>query len=173
MADKFALHSELQQKLAEYRAKRNFDAQSWIDAKVKMFNDYMRDCRLSGACVSVSGGVDSAVILALLKKAESVSDSPLKRVLGIAQPIKSSAWALNRAKEVASAVHSELIVVDQTNIHSQLQSLVDASIGVLGSDFASGQLRSYMRTPVGYYVAQLLSQSGTPCVVVGTGNQVK
>ena len=27
------------------------------------------------------------------------------------------------------------------------------------------------RTPVGYYVAQLLGQSGTPCVVMGTGNR--
>lgn len=50
-----------------------------------------------------------------------------------------------------------------------------------GKDFASGQLRSYMvvngflndlqRTPVGYYVAQLLGQAGTPCVVMGTGNR--
>jgi NH3-dependent NAD+ synthetase len=32
-------------------------------------------------------------------------------------------------------------------------------------------MRSYMRTPVGYYCAQLLSQAGTPCVVMGTGNR--
>lgn len=54
-------------------------------------------------------------------------------------------------------------------------------MGIEGKDFASGQLRSYMvffssnthsqRTPVGYYVAQLLSQAGTPCVVMGTGNR--
>merc|ERR1712129_500923 len=34
-----------------------------------------------------------------------------------------------------------------------------------------GQLRSYMRTPVVYYIAQLLSSSGCPAVVMGTGNK--
>lgn len=28
-----------------------------------------------------------------------------------------------------------------------------------------------MKTPVAYFVAQLLSQEGTPCIVMGTGNQ--
>ena len=32
-----------------------------------------------------------------------------------------------------------------------------------------GVAGSYMRAPVGYHGAQLLSQSGTPCVVTGTG----
>lgn len=36
--------------------------------------------------------------------------------------------------------------------------------------FANGQLRSYMRTPVNYYVAQLLSNNGAPSIVLGTGN---
>jgi len=92
-------------------------------------------------------------------------------VLGIAQPIHSSNWALNRAKEVANALKTELVVVDQTKLHIQLSKLVDKAVGVKGGQFATGQLRSYMRTPVGYYVAQLISQSGFPCVVMGTGNK--
>ena len=31
-------------------------------------------------------------------------------------------------------------------------------------------MRRYMRTPVGYYVAQLFSQEGNPAIVMGTGN---
>eukprot|EP00769_Ergobibamus_cyprinoides_P004507 gnl/Ergobibamus_cyprinoides/7.p2 GENE.gnl/Ergobibamus_cyprinoides/7~~gnl/Ergobibamus_cyprinoides/7.p2 ORF type:complete len:192 (+),score=56.10 gnl/Ergobibamus_cyprinoides/7:875-1450(+) len=38
------------------------------------------------------------------------------------------------------------------------------------SPFVSGQLRSYMRTPVAFVVAQALGQQGTPALVVGTGN---
>ena len=37
--------------------------------------------------------------------------------------------------------------------------------------FADGQLKSYMRTPVNYYVAQLLSAQGYPAIVLGTGNK--
>jgi len=78
---------------------------------------------------------------------------------------------LNRAKECSDAFKTELITVDQTEIHGELSKLVDTALNVKGGAFASGQLRSYMRTPVNYYVAQLISQSGTPCIVMGTGNQ--
>ena len=68
------------------------------------------------------------------------------------------------------SLQAECITVDQTALHAQLSALVEGAIKIEGQGFAKGQLRSYMRTPVGYYVAQLLSQNGTPCVVMGTGN---
>ena len=43
-------------------------------------------------------------------------------------------------------------------------------MGIEGGRFARGQLRSYQRTPVGFFAAQLLSQENLPCVVMGTGN---
>jgi len=166
-----ALHPELQVKLQEYRTKRNFNAEAWIEEKVRKFNEYMASCGLSGALVSVSGGVDSAVTLGLIKRALDAPNSPVKRVLGVAQPIHSSAWALERAHEAAKALGTELIIVDQTKLHTELSELVDNTIGIKGGPYARGQLRSYMRTPVGYYVAQLLTQAGTPAVVLGTGNK--
>eukprot|EP01127_Copromyxa_protea_P017984 TRINITY_DN5562_c0_g1_i6.p1 TRINITY_DN5562_c0_g1~~TRINITY_DN5562_c0_g1_i6.p1 ORF type:complete len:207 (-),score=53.87 TRINITY_DN5562_c0_g1_i6:9-629(-) len=65
---------------------------------------------------------------------------------------------------------ADLITVDQSALHTQLSGLVQGALKLKGNPFADGQLRSYMRTPVGYYVAQLLSSNGFPCVVVGTGN---
>eukprot|EP00123_Amoebidium_parasiticum_P001373 comp12447_c0_seq1/m.7368 comp12447_c0_seq1/g.7368 ORF comp12447_c0_seq1/g.7368 comp12447_c0_seq1/m.7368 type:complete len:305 (-) comp12447_c0_seq1:446-1360(-) len=170
MANALDMHPDLQAKLAEYRAKRNFDAEKWCDEKVGLYNDYMRKCGLTACCVSLSGGVDSAVTMALCMYAKNKPNSPIKRVMGISQPIKSSAWAYNRAKEAADKLGCEFVTIDQTDLHSQLQAKVDSAIGITGKDFATGQLRSYMRTPVGYYVCQLLSQAGTPCVVMGTGN---
>jgi len=171
MADKvFVLHSDLQSKLNDYRTRRAFNPKAWIATKVEKFNDYMRENGLSAAVVSVSGGVDSAVTLGLIKRSLDTPNSPVKRILGVAQPIHSSAWALNRAKEAAESLHAPLAVVEQTNLHTTLSALVDTSVGINGGSFAKGQLRSYMRAPVGYYVAQLLSQEGTPCVVMGTGN---
>jgi len=161
----------LQAKLEAYRKKRNFDAKSWVNKKVEKFNEYLLKCGLKAALVSLSGGVDSAVTLGLMKRALDAKNSPLKRIMAVAQPIHSSDWALNRAKECAQDLHVELIVVDQTEQHTRLCDLVEKASGIKGKPFATGQLRSYMRTPVGYYVAQLLSQEGTPCVVMGTGNQ--
>ncbi|KAK8802670.1 hypothetical protein WA171_006346 [Blastocystis sp. BT1] len=160
----------LQHALDVYRKERNFNAAKWINDKCTLFNDYMKRCGLKAAVVSVSGGIDSAVTLGLMKRSMDLPSSPLKRILGISQPIHSSQWAYDRAAECAKAFGVELVVIDQTSVFDSLKKIVDDSVGVEGQAFASGQLRSYMRTPVGYYVAQLLSQGGTPCIVLGTGN---
>jgi len=165
------LHPELQEKLEAYRKKRGFNAKKWVKEKCQKFNDYLKKNGLKAAVVSVSGGVDSAVTLALMKYAKAMKGSPLVRILGVCQPIHSSDWALNRGKEAGEKLGVECVVVDQTDQHNRLRELVDKAVGIEGKSFATGQLRSYMRTPVGYYVAQLLSQEGTPCVVMGTGNQ--
>eukprot|EP01029_Cantina_marsupialis_P003853 TRINITY_DN138777_c0_g1_i1.p1 TRINITY_DN138777_c0_g1~~TRINITY_DN138777_c0_g1_i1.p1 ORF type:complete len:210 (+),score=57.48 TRINITY_DN138777_c0_g1_i1:70-699(+) len=165
-----ALHPELQIKLDEYRKTRDFDAKAFVEEKCQKFNDYMKKCGLSAAVVSVSGGVDSAVTLGMMKYAANMEGSPLKKLLGIAQPIHSSGWALARAEEAGKAIGVEIISVDQSEIHDSLRSTIDKAVGITGKDFATGQLRSYQRAPTGYYVAQLLSQEGFPCVVMGTGN---
>jgi len=165
------LHADLQAELIAVRKRRAFDAKGWINKKTDMLNAYMTEGGLKAGCVSVSGGVDSAVTIGLLLKAKSKKGSPIQRVLGIAQPIHSTKKIQDRAYELCDAMGAEVITVDQSSLHTQLCGIVDKSIGIAGAGFASGQLRSYMRTPVNYYVAQLLSQNGTPCVVFGTGNQ--
>lgn len=161
---------ELVEKLHEVRKARNFNAREWSDQKADMFNDYMRKAGLTACLVSVSGGVDSSVTLALMVHAQKRPNSPIKRVIGIAQPIKSTEKIWKRALLLKETYGVEIITVDQSELHTQLQSLCDTAIGVEGSAFSNGQLKSYMRTPVNFYVAQLLSQNGTPCVVLGTGN---
>lgn len=49
-----------------------------------------------------------------------MTDSPIKRIVGVAQPIHSSEWSLSRAREVASLLKEDLIEVDQTEIHTNL-----------------------------------------------------
>jgi len=166
-----AMHPDLHKLLTEVRHKRNFNAKEWIDKKTDLFNEYMSKNHLSGCVVSVSGGVDSALTLALMLHASKKPNSPIKKVLGIAQPIHSTASIQNRAFEVAKALGADIVTVDQTQIFDQVTAIVDKAVGVEGGKFARGQMRSYMRTPSGYYVAQLLSQAGFPCVVMGTGNK--
>jgi NAD+ synthase (glutamine-hydrolysing) len=165
------LHPDLIQQLKKLREKKAFDAEKWIDLKTDKLNSYMRDNGLKACVVSVSGGIDSAVTFGLLKKAQGKSNSPIKRVVGIAQPIKSSKETQERTYELKNAFGgTEIITVDQSEQHTKLQALCDQAIGITGGEFSAGQLKSYMRTPVNYYIAQLLSQSGLPCIVLGTGN---
>jgi NAD+ synthase (glutamine-hydrolysing) len=119
--------------------------------------------------VSVSGGIDSAVTYGLMLEASKKPGSPIKKTLGIAQPIHSTSAVWKRAYELRP-LGGTIITVDQTNIFDQLAGLVGTASGLKDSQFATGQLRSYMRTPVNYYVAQLLSANGNLSIVLGTGN---
>jgi len=152
------------------RKERAFDPKDWINMKVQKLNDYFSKCGLKASVTSCSGGIDSAVTLALCIRAKQQSGSPIQRVVGLCQPIHSSAWALERGKETIQAIGGELVVIDQTELHTQLSGITDKAAGIEGKSFAKGQLRSYMRTPTGYYMCQLISQGGHPCVVMGTGN---
>jgi NAD+ synthase (glutamine-hydrolysing) len=171
MAKAAALAQPLADKLAEYRATRHFDAEAWVTKKCARLNEYMARCGLKACITSVSGGVDSAVVLALVARAAKQPGSPITSVVGLCQPIHSSAWALERGREAIKAVGAREIVVDQTAEHTHLAQVVETAVGKPGNAFARGQLRSYMRTPVGYYVAQLFSATGEPAIVMGTGNQ--
>ncbi len=112
----------------------------------------------------------------------------IKRTLGIARPIHSTSAVWKRAYE-RRTLGGEIIPVDQSRLYDQLVGLVQGAMQppLKDSVFANGQLRSYMRTPVkcvvlatsasrshslfvSFYVAQLLSANGFPCIVLGTGN---
>jgi len=166
-----ALHAELVAKLATYRESRGFNPEEWIEGKCKKLNEYMAKAGLKTCVTSVSGGIDSAATLALCARAQKMEGSPIVHNVGVCQPINSSAWAEERGRENIEACGATRIVINQTEIFQQLKALIDGQVGIAGGDFASGQLRSYMRTPVGYYVAQLYSQGGNPAIVMGTGNQ--
>ena len=75
--------------------------------------------------VSVSGGIDSAVTLGLMKYSMNLPESPLKRILGIAQPVHSSKWVYDSAAECANAFGVELAVVDQTSVFDSLVGFTD------------------------------------------------
>lgn len=157
--------------LHNYRLKqRKFSPRYFVSTKVKKFNEYLGKHNLSGAVLSVSGGVDSALTLALLKQTKDLPNSNLKKIWAINQPIHSSDWALNRARELCQKMDIELKVIDQTETFDNLTELVGSATGVKENKFSGGQMRSYMRTPINYYCAQLLTQSGYPAVVMGTGN---
>lgn len=166
------LHPDLQKALARDRARRNFSVKNWIEKKTDILNEYARKNGLKATVVSVSGGIDSAVTLGLAHYAMSKEGSPLKRVVGIAQPIHSTDKIWKRALELRESFkNAEIFTVDQTSVYDLLKNTVDSCLSIQGGQFASGQLKSYMRTPVGFYTAQLLTQEGTPAVVIGTGNK--
>lgn len=157
--------------LNKYRKERNFIPSEWVNHICKEFNSYLKQHNLTGAVISVSGGIDSSVTLGLLKKVSELNDSNLKKIYAVNQPIHSSNWSINRSKELCSKFNIELITIDQTDNHDDLINKVNNQINKIGNVYSQGQFRSYLRTPINYYLSQLLNEQGHPSVVVGTGNK--
>lgn len=168
------LHPQLLQALIELRTKRNFQAETWLQQKQCMLNNYMSTHSLSACVVALSGGLDSAMVLALVNNAACQEDSPIKNIIAVALPCQGTSnqeVATARAKQVAEKIEIDLHVVDASMVAASIQQEVDLALVVKGGDWATGQLAAYARTPILYYITSLLSQQGTPGVICGTTNR--
>ena len=171
-----ALKAGLTKTLGALRARRGFDAEACILAKATLLNDYMRKCGLGGCVVGVSGGVDSALVFALVVTASRLPDSPIRRVTPLLMPIYTRGAtnqdvATARGREVLKVFGFEPGEADLTKAFHALQEPVDAGAKVKGGDWAVGQLASYLRTPALYYASSLLAQEGCTALVIGTTNR--
>jgi NAD+ synthase (glutamine-hydrolysing) len=169
------LSSELQDKVAEIRGKRNFNAEEWIECRTNQLLEYLKKYKLKACVLSVSGGVDSGCVAGLLKraqeKASKIHDHPFNpanggRIVCVAQPFNSTESVQNRAYEVGTAFGLEIWNVDRSEEFNSSMSKVEAAIGGELKGFAKAMCKSYERTPINYLLA---SHFGG--VVMGTGNK--
>lgn len=169
------LKPELSDILAEFRRLKCFVDAEWVKKRCQeILDDYAR-IGSHYAFVNVSGGVDSALTLALLQLAQSMApeDHSLHkknggRVIGIAQPIDSTPEIQNRAYEVCEALGVECITVDGTKIHELMCHTIETALETIGlnlTDWSRSMLKSYLRTPVIYAIASALGG-----LVFSTGN---
>lgn len=84
--------------------------------------------------------MDSAACLAIALAAKAQPDSPLQRVVAIAQPIHSTPCIQERAFELCKALNAEIITVDQSSLHDQLYQACESAIGIEGSKYSRGML---------------------------------
>ena len=164
------MKSQIRQRLEQLRATRNFNVEEWVNKKCEMLNEYMRRSGLKGVVINVSGGIDSAVTISLAKKAMEMPNSPIKKVFGIIQPIHSTPEIMQRAVDFLESGGFEYTSIDQSEVFDLLCKTVENKLPLPTTKFATGQLKSYMRTPVAYYVAQVFSSNGIPSLTIGTGN---
>ena len=164
------MNKTLNEVIDYYKNNKKFNAEKWIEYKANKFNEYLIKNNITSTIVSISGGIDSATILGILKYVFDLPNSNLKNICAVNQPIHSSDWALNRSKELCDILNIKLIIIDQTDIHDLiLKKLKDS--GFEGNVFSNGQLKSYLRTPINYNLAHILSSNGLNSIVIGTGNK--
>lgn len=163
--------------LTRLRALRGFCPQAWVEAKVAAMDNYLDRCGLSSAVLGVSGGVDSAVAAALLARLHQKPGSSLKRVVLLNLPafddpgVSGQRQAQMRAQVVADSLGVELVTVDLGPSMAWLRQGLDEGLGATTQPWAAGQGIAVARTTACYQTVALLTQEGTPGLVVGTINR--
>jgi NH3-dependent NAD+ synthetase len=84
---KTKLKQSLRTTLDTIRAKRNFDPEPYINAKSSLLNEYMDHHRLDACVIGVSGGIDSALVLAMVHHASKQKKSPIKKIIPLLLPV--------------------------------------------------------------------------------------
>jgi NAD+ synthetase len=163
--------------LQQIRFHRGFNAERCIEAKSILINRYFRKHGLSSAVVGVSGGIDSAVTLGLLKHAASVNGSPIRRItplllpFSIDQGVSNQEFATSRGVEVVRACGLTPQTIDLAAAFTGVRAAFTASGQEAGDAWADGQLAAYLRTPALYYAVALNTQQGFPGILCGTTNR--
>lgn len=171
-SDNTNLTCELQNELDWYRVYRKFDPRTYLEAKAEVINKYFWDHNIKGVVVGVSGGIDSAVVLALFKYIKTQSNSPIVDIIPALLPyitLKSGTTdqkkSLLLSKKVCKSLNLKPVIADLSESITVTQSLFKSS-----TDWATGQLVTNLRTPIFYYLASQNSETGNKTLVSGTTN---
>lgn len=141
------------------------DTSTRIEKTVKWLSDKVKETGTNGLVVGVSGGVDSAVVAFLAKKA--MPDNSL----GVILPCGSSGEDIEDAWKVVEACGIQAFEIDLTDIHQNLaeKALEKAArikeVGNSRKKIASANLKARLRMSTLYTAANALNY-----LVVGTDN---
>jgi NAD+ synthase (glutamine-hydrolysing) len=160
----------LRELLSYLRIQRNFNPEIWLKNKIDKLETYLSTNKLNTCIISVSGGIDSSTVFAICKYASNQYNSNIKKIVALAQPIESTASIWKRVFELEKVFNHPVITIEQTQYYNNLINMITNNINIEPNQFVKGQLKSYMRTPINYYIAQLYSSIGYSSIVMGTGN---
>jgi NAD+ synthetase len=132
--------------------------------------------QLDAAVVGLSGGIDSAVTLALLQRVAAAPASPLRHVVAMIVPIDAPGAtnqvpAAARARRVADALGADRWEVPFAETQHAATLSLEKGSGLAFDDWSAGQMLSVLRTPALYGAVALLRAHGHRAVVVGTTNR--
>ena len=147
-----------------------FDVKKETEGVVEFVRDYYKKNGLGGAVLGISGGKDSAVVLAILVKALGKEN-----VIGLTLPCHSEKKDKDLAHVVADYYGVKLYNLDLTSAFDAFTSAVKEGFGNVSEDClvdSDINLKPRLRTASVYYYAAMLSKVyGKPFLVAGTSNK--
>lgn len=163
----------LEDLLQKLRDERSFNTVKYIIDKKEALTEFFNRQNIDAVVVPVSGGVDSAIVFALMD--DLMKDGVLKQVLPLFIPIdigtSGQDEARGRAKEVFDHLDYEFYEVDGTLAAAEIIRHSTDIRKREKKNWAYGQLASVVRTPIVYYHAAMLQMDGFRSLVCGTINR--
>lgn len=131
---------------------------------INWISDYVKKSGVKGVVIGLSGGKDSAVVLAMAVKALGKEN-----VIAVSMPCNSISSDFDHAKECAEKFDVKFIKVDLTSAYTELEKSINDKITELNvselSKEAKVNIKPRMRMTTLYGIAQSLGY-----LVIGTGN---
>ena len=135
-----------------------------LNNAILWIRDYVKNSNAKGVVLGLSGGKDSAVVLAMAVKALGKEN-----VLAVSMPCHSVSADYNDAKSAAEKFGVKFITVDLTRSYNEFESSVNSVIEEVGvselSVEAKVNVKPRLRMLTLYSIAQSMG-----CLVIGTGN---
>lgn len=147
-----------------------FNVEKEVEGIVEFVRDYYKKNNLGGAVLGISGGKDSAVVLAILVEALGKEN-----VVGLTLPCHSISKDKDLAHVVCDHYGVKLYNLDLTGVFDAFTSSFKEGYGELDANYLTDSdinLKPRLRTASVYYYAAMLSKvRGKPYLVAGTSNK--
>ena len=140
------------------------DLKKEMNNSINWIAEYVKKSGAKGIVIGLSGGKDSAVVLAMAVKAIGKEN-----IIAVSMPCNSIASDFDHAKECAQKFDVKFIKVDLTSAYTELEKNVNEQISELGvtelSKEAKVNIKPRIRMTTLYGIAQSLGY-----LVIGTSN---
>ena len=147
-----------------------FDVKKETDRVIEFVRDYYKKYNLKGAVLGVSGGKDSAVVLAILVKALGKEN-----VIGLTLPCHSKNKDKDLAHVVANHYGVKLYNLDLTPVYDAFVESFKDGYGEIDEEYlidSDINLKPRLRMASAYYYCAMLSKlTGKGYLVAGTSNK--
>ena len=147
-----------------------FDVKKEVNNIIEFVRDYYKKNNLGGAVLGVSGGKDSAVVLAILVEALGKEN-----VVGLTLPCHSISKDKDLAHVVCEHYGVKLYNLDLTSVFDSFTKSFKDGYGEVDEEClidSNINLKPRLRTASVYYYAAMLSKvMGKPYLVAGTSNK--
>lgn len=171
-------YPNLVHKLQSLRAERAFVSVDYLQKKTTALLGFFEKTGINAVVVGLSGGVDSALVAALLTHIAALPYSPLQRVSAVIAPIFGAGTSRQAEATTRALAQCGLLLEQSARFEFQVCDLSESYNALLAAHpfreanaWTEGQMASVLRTPLFYYQAAILQQQGYRSLLAGTTNR--